>query len=54
MNEIEKRCKECNCKYYTEWSFGYGKCISCKLQEESYSIDKISDDDECPLKKQRL
>lgn len=30
------------------WSFGYGNCISCKLQGESYNIESVADD--CPYK----
>lgn len=48
MNEIEKICKEIQCQHFIELSFGYGNCISCKLQWESYNIESVADD--CPYK----
>lgn len=48
MNEIEKICKEVQCPYFIVWNFGYGDCISCKLQGESYNIESVADD--CPYK----
>ncbi len=48
MNEIEKICKEIQCPHFIVWSFGYGDCISCKLQGESYNIESVADD--CPYK----
>lgn len=44
MNEIEKICKEIQCPHFIVWNFGYGDCISCKLQGESYNIDSVADD----------
>ena len=46
MNEIEKICKEILCQHFIVWNFGYGDCISCKLQGESYNIESVADD--CP------
>ena len=46
MNEIESKCKALGCQHYVEWDCGYGKCISCKLQGESYIINKVADN--CP------
>lgn len=43
MNEIEKICKEIQCPHFIVWSFGYGNCISCKLQVESYNIESVAD-----------
>lgn len=48
MNEIEKICKEIQCPNFIVWNFGYGNCISCKLQGESYNIESIADN--CPYK----
>lgn len=48
MNEIEKICKEIQCPHFIVWNFGYGDCISCKLQGESYNIESVADD--CPYK----
>lgn len=48
MNEIEKICKEIQCTHFIVWNFGYGDCISCKLQGESYNIESVADD--CPNK----
>uniref|UniRef100_UPI004026754F hypothetical protein n=1 Tax=Segatella hominis TaxID=2518605 RepID=UPI004026754F len=52
MNEIEKICKEIQCPHFIVWNFGYGDCISCKLQgkaaRESYNIESVADD--CPYK----
>lgn len=44
MNEIEKICKEIQCPHFIVWNFGYGDCISCKLQGESYNIESVADD----------
>lgn len=41
MNEIEKICKEIQCPHFVVWNFGYGDCISCKLQGESYDIESV-------------
>ena len=43
-NKIESKCKSLGCEHYIEWDFGYGTCISCKLQGQSYNIDKVADD----------
>lgn len=48
MNDIEKICKEVQCPQFIVWSFGYGDCISCKLQGESYDIESVADN--CPYK----
>lgn len=48
MNEIEKICKEILCQHFIVWNFGYGDCISCKLQGKSYNIESVADD--CPYK----
>lgn len=48
MESIEKVCKSTGCKEYIEWDCGYGVCISCKLQGESYSIEQIAEN--CPHK----
>lgn len=48
MNEIEKICKEIQCPHFIVWNFGYGDCISCKLQGERYNIESVADD--CPYK----
>lgn len=45
-------CKQQGCEHYIEWDCGYGQCISCKLQGESYNIEKLAD--ECPYKKETL
>ena len=45
-NKIESKCKSLRCEHYVEWDCGYGTCISCKLQGQSYNIDKVADD--CP------
>lgn len=48
MEYIEKICKSIGCKEYIEWNCGYGDCVSCLLQGQSYSIDQIADN--CPYK----
>lgn len=48
MNDIEQICKEIQCPYFIVWSFGYGVCISCKLQGENYNIASVADG--CPYK----
>ena len=45
-NEIESKCKTLGCEHYIEWDCGCGYCISCKLQGESYNINKVADN--CP------
>lgn len=42
MNEIEKICKEIQCPHFIVWNFGFGECISCKLQGESYDIESVA------------
>lgn len=48
MNEIEQICKEIQCPHFIVWDFGYGDCISCRLQGQSYNIESVADD--CPYK----
>ncbi len=48
MNKIEKTCKECNCKYFIVWSFGFGDMYSCELQGPSEHIESVAKD--CPFK----
>ena len=55
MNKIEKTCKECNCKYFIVWSFGFGSfgfgdMYSCKLQGQSVHIESVAKD--CQFKEQ--
>lgn len=45
---INAFCRERGCENYIEWNCGYGDCISCKLQGQSYNIEKIAED--CPFK----
>lgn len=39
-------CKSIGCEHYIEWNCGYGDCVSCRLQGESYNIEKLADN--CP------
>lgn len=41
-------CKKQGCNNYIEWNCGYGDCVSCKLQGESYDIKNI--DKNCRFK----
>lgn len=41
-------CKSANCPNYIEWDCGYGLCISCKLQGQSYVIESLAEN--CPFK----
>jgi len=47
MKNFNKECKKNNCEHYIEWSFEDGYCVSCKLQGQSYNIEKIADN--CPF-----
>lgn len=48
MNEIEQICQDIQCPHFIVWNFGYGDCISCKLQGKSYYIESVADN--CPNK----
>lgn len=41
-------CNAQHCSDYIVWSFGYGNCISCKLQGESEHITEIPEN--CPFR----
>lgn len=45
---IQEICKSIGCDNYIEWSFGYGPCVSCKLQGQSETINSVAED--CPYK----
>lgn len=47
-DNINDFCKSARCENYIEWNCGYGNCISCRLQGESYNINQIAE--ECPFK----
>lgn len=48
FNQTEKKCLECKCPNFIEWSY-WGKTLhSCKLQGESDTIEKFAESEECP------
>ena len=38
-NNFNEFCKNKNCEEYITWSFGFGKCTSCKRVGQSYNIE---------------
>jgi len=37
-------CESKNCPEYIEWSFGHGRCVSCKKMGQSYDILEYPED----------